>query len=168
MPLAGYNASQGDANIVLMILAGSFGSVLGAVFWYYIGLWFGCHRLRNLSARHGRWVTISPKEIDSSMDWFRTHSGKMVFLGRLIPTVRTLISIPAGIAEMSMTRFLIYSTAGTVIWTALLTLGGYFLGSQWEQVGTYMNPITNVVFAGIVIWYLYRVYTFDGGEEAAG
>jgi membrane protein DedA with SNARE-associated domain len=161
MPLAGYSASQGQLNIVLVVIAGTVGSVAGAVFWYYVGLWLGCERIRRFAARHGRWLTITPEEVDHARDWFGRHGGKAVFLGRLVPAVRTLISIPAGIAQMGLTKLLVYSTVGTVLWTGVLALSGYLLGNQYQQVSTWLSPVTNVVVAGLIAWYLYRVVTFS-------
>lgn len=111
MSIAGYSASQGQLNIVVVVIAGTVGSVAGAVFWYCVGLWLGCDRIRRFAASHGRWLTITPEEVDHACDWFGRHGGKAVFLGRLVPAVRTLISIPAGIAEMKLTKLLVYSTS---------------------------------------------------------
>lgn len=166
MPLAGYTASQGQASIALVIIAGTVGSLAGAVFWYLVGHWIGEDRLKRFSRRHGRWLTLTPQDIDHANDWFGRHGGKAVFVGRLLPTVRTLISIPAGICGMSWTRFLIYSSLGTAIWTAALALAGYALGAQYEAVGKWVGPVSNGVFALIVIWYLYRVVTFRRRVEA--
>lgn len=166
MPLAGYTATQGKLNIVLVVIAGSIGSLLGALLWYYVGRWLGCERVRRFAATHGRWLTITPGEVDHARDWFRRHCGKSVFIGRLVPAVRTLISIPAGIAEMPLVPFLVYSTAGTVLWTGLLATAGYLLGSQYQQVSNWVGPVSNLVVGGLVIWYVYRVVTFDPQEAS--
>ncbi len=160
MPLAGFDASRGSMSLAWVILSGSVGSLAGAVFWYYVGRWLGCERIKRLAARHGRWITVSPEEIDRSADWFRRHSGKAVFIGRLVPAIRTLISIPAGVAEMSLGRFLLYSTLGTVLWTGFLAVSGYLLQAQYEKVSSYVNPVADIVVAIIVISYIYRVATF--------
>jgi membrane protein DedA with SNARE-associated domain len=83
---------------------------------------------------YGRWLTLAPKEVDQACDWFNRHGGKAVFIGRLIPAVRTLISVPAGIAGIPLASFLLYSGAGTILWTALLAMAGYFLESQYDKV----------------------------------
>jgi membrane protein DedA with SNARE-associated domain len=166
MPLAGHTASQGRANIVLVVIAGSVGSLAGAVFWYLVGHWLGGDRLKLLSRRHGRWLTLTPQDIDHASDWFGRHGAKAVFVGRLIPTVRTLISIPAGICGMPWTRFLLYSSLGTAVWTAALALAGYALGSQYQTVGNWVGPVSNGIFAVIVACYLYRVVTFRRRVEA--
>jgi membrane protein DedA with SNARE-associated domain len=160
MPLAGFTAARGDLNIFLVVIAGSAGSLLGAVFWYYVGFWVGGRRLKAWAAQHGRWLTLTPQEIDQVCGWFNRHGAKAVFLGRLVPAVRTLISFPAGIASMPFTRFLLSSMLGTVIWTALLAAGGYALESQYRKVADWMNPVANVIIFMLVLWYLYRVVTF--------
>jgi membrane protein DedA with SNARE-associated domain len=160
MPLAGYTAAQGKFNIVVIVLAGSVGSVSGALFWYCVGRWLGCERVRRFAGRHGRWLTITPDEVDHAHDWFRRHSGKAVFIGRLVPTIRTLISIPAGIAGMELPKFLVYTAAGTVLWTALLAGTGYLLEAQYQQISRWLNPVSNVIVGGLVVWYIYRIVTF--------
>jgi membrane protein DedA with SNARE-associated domain len=160
MPLAGYTAASGDINIVLAIVAGTVGSVAGALLWYYAGRWIGCDRLKDLAARHGRWFTVTPKDLDDAYDWFRRHCGKAVLIGRLVPAVRTLISVPAGIVQMGLPKFLLYTTLGSAVWTSVLAGAGYLLGSQYEQVGSYLNPVSNIVIGGLLLWYAYRVATF--------
>jgi membrane protein DedA with SNARE-associated domain len=164
MPLAGYTAAQGDANIVLVIVAGTIGSLAGAFLWYWIGLAIGEDRLKRFADRYGRWLTLSRSDIDKADDWFDRHGHKAVLIGRLVPTVRTLISIPAGLSEMSWSTFLIYSGIGTAAWTTLLAVLGYALGSQYEQVGAWIDPISIGVLLLIVAFYLYRVVTFAKSE----
>ena len=160
MPLAGYYASQGTANIVLVIVAGTIGSLAGATLWFVVGLWVGEERLKRWAEHYGRWITLSPDDIDKADDWFDKHGTKAVFVGRLIPTVRTLISVPAGLSEMSWTRFLIFSGAGTALWTSFLALAGYGLGSQYQTIEKWLNPVSNVIIAAIVALYFYRVVTW--------
>ena len=160
MPLAGFAAAGGEIGIVGAIAAGFVGSLAGAVLWYYVGRWVGCERLERWAARHGRWLTLTPGEVRQAQDWFGRHGGKAVLVGRLVPAVRTLISVPAGISGMSMPRFLAYSGIGTLAWTALLAVAGYLLGSEYRQVASWMNPVSNVVAVALVAWYLYRVATF--------
>ena len=160
MPLAGYTASQGEANIVLVIIAGSIGSLAGAFLWYLVGLWIGEERLKNLADRYGRWMTVSRDDIDKADNWFDRHGHKAVLIGRLVPTVRTLISVPAGLSEMRWPTFLLYSAIGTAAWTALLALLGFWLGSQYDQVSTWLDPVSLGVVALIAAYYVYRVVTF--------
>jgi membrane protein DedA with SNARE-associated domain len=160
MPLAGFTAARGELNLVLAILAGWVGSVLGAVFWFWIGKLVGEERLKFWAARHGRWLVLKPKEIDQACAWFQNHGGKAVLLGRLVPGVRTFISVPAGIADMNFGKFLLYSSLGTMVWTVLLAVAGFYLESQYDQVSHWLGPVGKVVLVGIVLTYLYKVATF--------
>lgn len=160
MPLAGFTAARGDLHLVPVILAGMAGSLAGAVFWYLVGSWLGAERLKRWTARHGRWLTLTPDEIDRAHAWFDQHGGKAVLLGRLVPAVRTLISVPAGLSGMRWAPFLAYSAVGTALWTGLLAVAGYLLEDQYQRVAGWLNPVSNVVLGGILLWYLYRVATF--------
>jgi membrane protein DedA with SNARE-associated domain len=160
MPLAGFTAAKGELSVVGVVLSGVAGSLAGALLWYWIGCRLGMERLRRWTARHGRWLTLTPAELDQARDWFRRHCGKAVLIGRLVPAVRTLISVPAGIAGMGLPRFLLYSGIGTALWTALLTAAGYVLESRYQEVQGWLNPISNVILIGMALWYVYRVVTF--------
>lgn len=117
-------------------------------------------RLERLAARHGRWLTLTPEELQRATHWFERHGPLAVFLGRLVPGVRTLISVPAGVSRMPLGPFLAYSATGTAIWTALLAGAGYLLESQYELVAEWLNPISNVVIGALVAIYLWRVATY--------
>jgi membrane protein DedA with SNARE-associated domain len=108
IPLSGYAAAEGDMNIAIVILVASLGAVVGALPWYYLGKAFGIERLKRMSVRYGRWLTLTPADIDAAQAWFDRHGHKTVLLGRLVPTVRTLISLPAGMARMPLLPFLLY------------------------------------------------------------
>ena len=157
MPLAGYAASRGDLSLWGVTLAGSIGSLAGALFWYAIGAWFGLTRLRGFAAKHGRWLTLSPKEVDAADRWFDRYGGWAVLIGRLVPGVRTFISVPAGISDMPMGRFLLFTTIGTVAWTALLAAAGFWLGEEFDRVSVWMDPVTKVILAVIVVSYVWRL-----------
>ncbi|SEL67864.1 membrane protein DedA, SNARE-associated domain [Roseivivax marinus] len=160
MPLAGFIANRDGMSLILMIAAGSIGSLAGAVLWYYLGAWIGLERLKTFARKYGRWLTLTPGEIDAADAWFDKHGGKAVFIGRLVPGVRTFISVPAGLSGMPLGKFMVYTTAGTVIWTAFLTIAGWFLGRNYEAVSGWLAPVSNVVIVLLVGWYLYRVATF--------
>lgn len=160
MPLAGFNAATGSMSLIAVILMGSAGSLAGALLWYWIGRRLGAQRLKRLAARHGRWLTILPEDLDRSNDWFRRHGGEAVLIGRLIPTVRTFISVPAGVARMPLGVFLAYSAIGTLVWTAILALAGFWLQSQYDLVAAWLDPLSTAVVLGLLGWYLYRVATY--------
>lgn len=161
MPVAGYAASRGELSLPLAILSGSAGSLAGAWLWYGIGYRLGTDRLRSWAGRHGRWLTLSPRDVDRADAWFDEHGGKAVLFGRMIPAVRTLISVPAGISEMPALPFLLYSSVGTLLWTGALAGLGYALGGQYEAVGAWFDPVSKGVMAVLVVGYLWRVVTFD-------
>ena len=165
MPLAGFTAARSELNIFLVVIAGSIGSLSGALAWYYIGRWMGSDRLKRWAGRHGRWMTLHPDDVDKAIDWFQRRGGWAVLVGRLIPTVRTLISVPAGIARMPLLPFLVYSGLGTVLWTAFLAGAGYLLQDQYQSIANRVSPVANVVFGLIVLAYLYRVVTFERRGE---
>ena len=160
MPLAGFAAARGDLNAVAVAAAGTAGSLLGALLWYVLGRRIGLKRLQRWAGRGGRWIALSPGELGRASAWFERHCGKAVLFGRLLPTVRTLISVPAGIARMPFARFILYSAIGSALWTSGLAAAGYLLEDRYEQVAHYLNPVANVIFAAITGAYLYRVVTF--------
>lgn len=160
MPVAGLAASRGDLALGAVIAAGTAGALAGQLFWYWLGYRIGEEGLKAFAARHGRWITMTPRDIDRADAWFDRHGAKAVFIGRMIPGVRTLISLPAGLSEMPLRRFLVSSAIGTTAWTAALASAGYTLGEQFEGVSTRIGPVSTGVLLGVAGWYLYRVLTF--------
>ncbi|NJM58378.1 MAG: DedA family protein [Synechococcales cyanobacterium RU_4_20] len=163
MPLAGFNISQGRMAWLPAITAGVVGTILGALPWYYIGRVFNEKRLGGWADRYGKWLGISSEEIHKSVVWFQRHGTKAVFFGRLVPGIRTLISIPAGIEGMALPTFLIYSTLGTAIWVTFLTTFGYFMGANYAKVEEYVGPwskrILAVLVVAFVIWLVRKQLT---------
>jgi membrane protein DedA with SNARE-associated domain len=157
MPLAGFVAARGELNFIGVIAVGTAGSVVGALPWYYAGARLGQASMRRLAKRWGHWLTLSPEDVDKASAWFDRHGKAAVFFGRLMPAVRTLISVPAGIVRMPMPLFLLYSSLGSLIWTALLALAGFALESQYEKVAEYLDPISTGVVVLFVVYYLYRL-----------
>ncbi|MCQ0988302.1 DedA family protein [Jiella marina] len=168
MPLAGYQSAQGQMSLFAVIASGTVGSLLGVIPWYYAGHYLGKRRMKRLASRHGRWLTLSPDDVEKADAWFRRRGPMAVLFGRLVPTVRTLISVPAGIAHMPMTTFVVYSAIGAAIWTAFLTVVGYLLGQQYDLISDYVGPVSNAVIILIVLYYIYRVVTFDGDRNQEG
>jgi membrane protein DedA with SNARE-associated domain len=156
MPLAGFTAAQGELSIIGVVIAGVAGSILGALPWYFAGHWYGADRLKRFAGRHGQWLTISPQDIDRSSHWFAQHGRGAVLIGRLVPGVRTLISVPAGVCAMNLSPFLFYSTVGTSGWTSVLAGAGYLLQEQWDVVGAYVGPISKIVLGLVVLWFAVR------------
>jgi membrane protein DedA with SNARE-associated domain len=172
MPLAGVAAANGHLSLAGVILAGSLGSLAGAWAWYGVGRWIGTEGLKAWSGRHGRWLTLTPRDVETADRWFDRHGTIAVLVGRLIPTVRTLISVPAGMSEMPQGRFLVFSAIGTVAWTALLALLGNWLGAAPEAIQAWIDPLSFAVLGIAAAVYIYRVVTFRpkatdrGGRDA--
>ncbi len=162
MPLAGYLAAQGTMTLAGVIAAGTLGSVLGAMLLYGVGWWFGEERLKAFADRHGRWLTLSRQDVTRASDWFARHGTWAVFACRLIPGMRSLISLPAGLRRMNLPTFLLATACGSLLWTALLVYAGYALGENFEQVGRYVGPLSDAVITGIVIVYAWRVFRRRG------
>lgn len=160
MPLAGFTVAQGKMNFQYAVLAGVVGTVLGTLIWYYAGILVGEERLRSLADRHGKWLGLSGEDIDKANRWFYRHGTKTVLLCRLVPGIRTIISLPAGISRMRLVPFLVYSTIGTTLWTTLLTYAGYMLGEHYDLVDEYLAPVSKIVLGGLVVvavvWVLRR------------
>ena len=157
MPLAGFLAATGELSFLGVLVAGTVGSVAGATFWYWIGLKLGEDRLRRFTERHGRWLTISPEEVDRASDWFRRHGAWAILIGRILPGLRTLISVPAGVARMPLLPFLFYTTLGSVVWIAGLTVLGYLLEAQYERVAGWLDPVSWIVVGALVAVYVWRL-----------
>jgi membrane protein DedA with SNARE-associated domain len=134
MPFAGFVVGQGRADFFSVWLAGTSGAVLGAVVLYYIGRWADEPIARRFMRRFGKWFLLSETDLDRALQAFTRHGEVIIFFGRLIPIVRSLISLPAGMQRMPMGKFLIFTTLGAAIWTAALTIAGVILGANWDQV----------------------------------
>ncbi|MBD1922689.1 DedA family protein [Microcoleus sp. FACHB-831] len=157
MPLAGFTVAKGNMNFSYAVLAGVLGTMLGALPWYYAGSFLGEERLKTLADKYGKWLGISGDDIEKSRRWFYKHGNKAVFLGRLVPGIRTLISIPAGISTMPIIPFIAYSTLGTTIWVVLLTYIGYALGDNYELVDKYLGPVSKIVLGIIIVAFVIWV-----------
>ena len=145
MPLGGFYVQQGKLALLPVVLAGLLGTVLGALPWYGIGRLVNEERIEDWLTRHGRWIGISPQELRRSRTWFNRHGTALVFWGRLVPGIRTLISVPAGIEMMPMAPFLVWTTAGSLIWTLLLTVAGLLLGESYTRVELWIEPVAKLV-----------------------
>lgn len=164
MPLAGFVSARGGLNFWAAVAAGSVGSLAGATAWYYVGRRVGEERLRAWIDRHGRWLTLSCEDMDRAAAWFDRHGHAAVFVGRLIPAVRTVASLPAGFARMPLAPFLAYSAAGTVLWTAALAYAGRLLGANYQRVSAVLEPVSWAVLGAVALAYVVRVVRHPGAR----
>lgn len=160
LPFAGYVAATGKLHVAGVLAAATAGSVLGALPWYWAGRKLGTDGLQAFARKHGRLLTLCPEDVERAEHWFRRHGPASVGFGRLVPTVRSVISMPAGIARMPLASFLAWSAAGTLAWSAVLVSTGYILESQYEQAKDVVEWVTRGVFAVLVAAYLWRVVRF--------
>ena len=165
MPMAGYLVRDGQLSMLGVVAAGTLGATLGALPLYYIGYKIGERRLRHFANHGGRWVGFSCKDIDRAKGWFDRHGRKAVFFGRLIPAIRSFISIPAGLHRMPLWGFLGYTAIGSAIWSAFLAWIGYAARGQSDKIEKFIDPITYAIIGIIVAGYLYRVITHKPGNE---
>lgn len=163
MPFAGFAAARGDLQLVWVVVSGALGSVLGALPWYLAGRWLGAGRLARLADRHGRWLTVSRSELERAEKWFARRGPIVLVVGRLVPALRTLISIPAGITAMPLASFASWSLLGSLLWCSLLGGAGYALESQYEKVAAWLGPFAQGVIAVLVIAYVVRVVRYRKG-----
>jgi membrane protein DedA with SNARE-associated domain len=157
MPLAGFTVTQGKLNFFLVVIAGTFGSVIGATPWYFVGKFWGLKRTKTIADRYGKWLTISGKDVQKAKDWFDQKGDIATALGRLVPGIRTYISVPAGISKMPILPFFFYSTLGSIVWITFLTASGYLLGANYKLVAIYLKPISILVLLVIIALSIFWV-----------
>jgi len=160
LPLGGYlSTQQPEYTFIGVVGAGVVGSLAGALVLYYLGCYFNEPRLKRWVSKHGHWLLLDPEDIDEAVDWFERHGRKAVFICRIIPGARSLISIPAGSSGMKMRVFLLYTTLGTAIWSTALAYAGRLLGQNYSDVGNATQWATYAVIAtviGTIIWWILR------------
>lgn len=155
MPFAGFLVSKGEMSLLGIALAGALGCVIGSIPAYYVGMFGG----RPLAERYGKYLLISKRDLDWADNAFAKHGQLIIFLGRMLPGVRTFIAFPAGVARMNMSKFIIYTLIGSFIWCWLLGYAGMKTGEHWEDLKVYFHEFHYVIIgAGIIflIWYIRR------------
>jgi membrane protein DedA with SNARE-associated domain len=163
MPFAGLAATRGQLSLAGVIVAGTAGSLLGTLPLYYVGRALGEDRLKAWAMRYGRWLTLSSQDIERVGRWFDRHGELTVLIFRLLPGVRSLVSLLAGIRKMHIGRFVLYSTLGVSLWSAWLASLGYILGTQFTQVADYLDLLSWVVVGATAVLYVFRLAR-DKGE----
>jgi len=144
MPLGGFYVSQGQLDFFPVVLAGLIGTVIGAMPWYGIGRLVNEERLQKWLEKNGRWIGINPQDLARSRKWFNKYGVSLVFWGRLVPGIRTLISVPAGVELMPIIPFFIWTSAGSLIWTLFLTITGFYLGDSYEDIEKWISPFSSI------------------------
>ena len=160
MPVAGIAAARGDMTLWGVIASGTAGAMLGNTVWYLAARALGLVRFRPFIDRYGRWLTMDWQEVERAERWFRRNGTFFVFMGRMLPTVRSLVSVPAGLLKMRFKTFFIASTLGTAGWTTMLAFAGYKLRENFEEIDTWLGPISNAILVTLVLGYLWRVIRY--------
>lgn len=157
MPLSGFSVTQGELKFGYVVLAGILGSILGTLPWYYLGSTFGLSGVEKLANRYGKYIAVSAKDVGKAKRWFDKRGNWATCLGRLVPGIRTYISVPAGISKMNIFTYLLYSTIGTTLWVGMLTYLGYVLGSNYQQVSKFLSPISYILAISLSIYFVFWV-----------
>jgi len=155
MPLGGFFVFQQKLNFYILVFWGLFGTILGSLPWYYLGRLVNEKRLSNFLDKRGKYFGISSDDLDKSRRWFEKYGVSLVFWGRLVPGIRTLISVPAGIELMPLRKFLIWTTLGSLIWVAILTYAGYLFGENYEIIENYVDQFKYFVKPILILIFLY-------------
>jgi membrane protein DedA with SNARE-associated domain len=158
LPLGGFAAGRGDAWVVGMVAAATVGSTVGAWVLYGIAAAIGPLRLRRIVVRYGRWLRLDEADLDRAERWFDKWSTTAVLVGRCVPLLRSLVSIPAGFRRMPLARFTLYTVLGSLVWNSALVAAGYALGDRWEQVGGWVDYLQYGVVAtgaAAAVWFAW-------------
>lgn len=150
LPFAGFYAGKGEASVLGMVLAATVGSVVGAWVLYGLAAWIGPDRLRRFVVAKGRWFGVKERDLDRSEAWFDKRANAAVLLGRCVPLVRSIVSIPAGFRRMPLVRFTVFTAIGSFVWNLALISAGAILGKRWEEVGNVVAILQWAVILAIV------------------
>jgi membrane protein DedA with SNARE-associated domain len=161
MPVAGLAAANGPLTLGGVIVAGTAGAMTGNLIWYLVARLVGLDRFRPLIERHGRWLTIDWPDVERAHRLFGRFGAVIVMIGRLIPTIRSVVSIPAGLVQMRLPGFLIWSSLGTAVWSSALAVAGWLLGRQFGRIEEVIGPISTGVVVLIVGVYIWRQVTWS-------
>jgi membrane protein DedA with SNARE-associated domain len=157
MPFAGSLTTSGELSLAGVLISGTIGALAGAVAIYYIGVWFGKSRVREWFENYGRYLLMSEEDFDKAIDTFNNHGKSMILVGRLMPTIRSLISLPAGLEKMNLPTFLLFTAIGTTIWNGLLTFGGVWMGNNWDQIKSFVDTYSYVFWGIVALLVIYFV-----------
>ncbi|MCK9415501.1 MAG: DedA family protein [Candidatus Dojkabacteria bacterium] len=157
LPFVGFVSSRTDQSLIISILAATLGAYLGSLPFYFLGRW-GEKAVSRFLKKYGKYLFMEQDEVDKGFEFFDKYGSSIVFTGRLIPLVRSVISFPAGVAKMPFLQFSIYTILGSAVWSTVLTVAGYLLGSKWEVIIFWLAQYENfVIIAGVLVVLIYIV-----------
>lgn len=158
LPFAGFVAQRGDGSVVVMIVAATVGAVIGALILYYVAALIGPVRLGVFIAKFGKWFGVKPADLTRAEQWFDRHAVAAVLLGRCVPLIRSVVSVPAGFRRMPLVPFIAYTALGSAVWNTALIGAGAALGNQWENVEPYVAILQWLVLAAIALFLTWFIY----------
>ena len=160
MPLGGFFVYQQKLNFYILVFWGLLGTILGSMPWYYLGKLVNEKRVSNFLDKRGKYIGITSNDLIKSKRWFDKYGVSLVFWGRLVPGIRTLISVPAGMELMPLRKFLIWTSLGSLIWVTLLTYAGFVFGENYPIIETYLNQIKFIVKPILILIFVYFLIKF--------
>jgi membrane protein DedA with SNARE-associated domain len=160
LPFAGFVAQRGSDSVVLMILAATVGSVIGALIMYWIAAVMGDERLHAFTRKFGKWVQIREADLTRAEEWFDRHAVSAVLVGRCVPLIRSVVSIPAGFRRMKLIPYITYTFLGSLVWNIALVGAGAILGENWERVEPVVAAFQWIVIVLVVAAVARLAYTF--------
>lgn len=161
MPFAGSLVSLDKFDFFIVVLAGTLGNLVGSLLAYALGYWGQENLVRIIIKKYGKYLLISEHEYDRAKKWFIRYGDVIVFLSRILPVIRTFISLPAGIAKMKLSKFIIYTSVGSFLWSILLTYIGFTLGQRWNILEVYFRKFDVLIVAVLgfgVLFYFFHKY----------
>lgn len=159
MTFSGFLVSQGVLNFWVVVLAGAIGNLMGSLIAYYLGFLLEESVLHGLVRTYGKFILLTIEDYEKGESWFRKYGQLIAFTSRLLPAVRTFISLPAGVAEMNVLKFSLYTFVGSFLWSAFLTFIGVKLGENWHSISDYFHKFDiaiAVAFLGLGVFYLWH------------
>tara|TARA_Y100001933_G_scaffold78532_1_gene79815 strand:+ start:408 stop:1067 length:660 start_codon:yes stop_codon:yes gene_type:complete len=160
MPLGGFFVYQGNLNFYILVVFGLIGTVIGALPWYYLGRFLNEKKIASFVENKGKFLGISSKDLEKSKLWFDKYGVSLVFWGRLIPGIRTLISVPAGIELMPLKKFLVWTTLGSLIWVVLLSTSGYVFGENYRIIESYVDNFKIFIKPFLIIVLIFFIFKY--------
>lgn len=165
MPFSGFLISEGKLAFIWVILAGSFGNLIGSIITYYLGLKVG----RSLIIRYGKYILFSEKHLKYTEKLFEKLGDKISFVGRLLPGIRTYVSFPIGIAKSNFIKFLLYTFIGSLVWNIIITYVGVRLGNNWQNIhkySIYLDVVALILIIAFIIWFTYKLKKMSNDKKS--
>lgn len=157
MPFSGFLAAKGQLSFILIVLAGSIGNLAGSLIGYYIGFFLEEEVIVKHIRKFGKYVLVTEDDFYKGMKWFKRYGDSVVFISRLLPAVRTFISLPAGLFEMNIWKFSAYTLLGSLIWSIFLTYVGFYFQSRWSILESYFRKFDYIIVALLVAMVIYYI-----------